>query len=179
MNMNGIGSMGRIDEMNGNGMNGNYYDTNKNLPPPPAGTYDNLPSQYGQSDDLKIYLEDQTALLVSSIQNLVGSIRSSASLEQITDQIEAIVGVAGKVIGETQSSGNAQLVVRLEASRDKLLNANKQGQTIAAKGKGPNDREWKMWTQNLPPIAFELAREMKELVQNVDQLAIPNGDDFS
>ncbi|PKS09890.1 hypothetical protein jhhlp_004513 [Lomentospora prolificans] len=177
--MNGINGMSRIDEMNGNGMNGNYYDTNKNLPAPPSNNYGNLPSQYGRSDDLKIYLEDQTAVLVSSIQNLVGSIRSNASIEQITDEIDAIDDVVGRVINETQSGGNGQMATRLEGSRDKLLNANKQGQNIAAKGKGPNDREWKMWTQNLPPIAFELAREMKELVQQVDQLALSNGDDFA
>ncbi|CAI4219328.1 unnamed protein product [Parascedosporium putredinis] len=154
--------------MNGNGMNGangnnNYYDTNKNLP----------------LDDLKLYLEDQTAVLVSSIQNLVGSIRGNASIEQITDEIGAIDEVVGTVIGETQSTGNGQLVERLEGSRNKLVNASRQGQSIAAKGKGPSDREWKMWTQNLPPIAFELAREMKDLVQQVDQLAYSNGNDFA
>jgi len=170
--------------MNGNGMNGangnNYYDTNKNLPvPPPAQSYSNLSSQYGQLDDLKLYLEDQTAVLVSSIQNLVGSIRGNASIEQITDEIGAIDEVVGRVIGETQSTGNGRLVERLEGSRNKLVNASRQGQSIAAKGKGPSDREWKMWTQNLPPIAFELAREMKDLVQQVDQLAYSNGNDFA
>jgi hypothetical protein len=37
-----------------------------------------------------------------------------------------------------------------------------------------------MWTQTLPPIAFEIARETKELVQRVDQLVLDDGaDDFA
>src|SRR5690606_19670296 len=137
------------------------------------------PSQYGRADDLKLYLEDQTAILVSSIQNLVGSIRGNATIDQLNDEIGSIAVVVGKVIGETEASGSGALVGRLEASRDKLLGAAAQGQGIADRGKGVGDREWKAWTQGLPPVAFELAREMKDLVQRVDQLALSNGDDFS
>ncbi|SPO07651.1 related to GRIP1 associated protein 1 [Cephalotrichum gorgonifer] len=173
-------SMSRLpNEVSGMNGGGSYYGADKGLPPPPPpNAYDNLPSQYGRADDLKLFLEDQTAVLVSSIQNLVGSIRSNSSVNQITDEIATIATVVGGVISETQSSGNGELVTRLEASRDKLIAADDQGRSIIAKGKGENDREWKMWTQGLPPVAFELAREMKELMTRVDQLGI-GADDFS
>ena len=47
-----------------------------------------------------------------------------------------------------------------------------------------SEREWKQWTQSLPPIAFEIARETKELVLRVDIMDGEQGsrqgdDDFS
>jgi hypothetical protein len=68
---------------------------------------------------------------------------------------------------------------RLASCRDRLLDASDRGRDIAAKGRGPSDREWRMWTQTLPPIAFEIARETKELVQRVDRLALADADEFS
>jgi hypothetical protein len=35
---------------------------------------------------------------------------------------------------------------------------------------GRGEMEWRVWTQSLPPIAFEIARETKELVQRVDAI---------
>lgn len=163
-----------------NGLNGDSYygGMNKSLPPPPDA-YNNLSSQYGGADDLKLFVDDQTAVLVSAIQNLVGSIRGNAPMEQITDEMGAIGAVVDKVIGETQASGNGDLVTRLNASRNKLLDADGRGRSIIEKGKNSNDREWKVFTQGLPPVVFELAREMKELGVRVDELVGGGGDDFS
>lgn len=163
-----------------NGLNGDSYygGLNKSLPPPPDA-YNNLSSQYGGGDGLKLFVDDQTAVLVSAIQNLVGSIRGNAPMEQITGEMGTIAGVVDKVIGETQASGNGNLVTRLNASRDKLLDADGRGRSIIGKGKGPSDREWKGFTQGLPPVVFELAREMKELGVRVDELVGGGGDDFS
>ncbi|GJC88403.1 uncharacterized protein ColSpa_01908 [Colletotrichum spaethianum] len=75
------------------------------------------------------------------------------------------------------------MIARLIACRDRLLEASERGmdidrgQDVGASGR--NDREWRMWTQTLPPIAFEIARETKELVQRVDRLAGNGDDDFS
>lgn len=164
-----------------NGLNGgdSYYGgINKSLPPPPDA-YNNITSHYGAAEDLKLFVDDQTAVLVSAIQNLVGSIRGNAPMEQITEEMGVIDGVVDKVISETQASGNGDLVARMGASRDKLLDADARGRSIIEKGKGPNDREWKAYTQGLPPVVFELAREMKELGVRVDELVSGGGDDFS
>lgn len=123
-------------------------------------------------------MDDQTAILVQTIQNLVGSIRSDAAIDEITGQINDIADIVGKVVSETESSGNGgQMLDRLETCRQRLLEAGDRGEDLAADGKGPNDREWRMWTQTLPPIAFEIARETKELVQRIDRLVMANGDD--
>ncbi|KAJ5014004.1 cell polarity protein [Colletotrichum sp. SAR 10_99] len=162
--------------MNGmNGVNGMGY---KNGPTNGYGM-----RQDNQAEELKVYLEDQTAILVQNIQNLVGSIRSDASINQITSEINGITEVVGKVISETEASGNGAMIARLAACRERLLEASERGldidrgQDVGATGR--NDREWRMWTQTLPPIAFEIARETKELVQRVDQLVMNGGDDFS
>lgn len=165
-----------------NGMNGvGFGMMNQNAP---ANGYNNSMRQQGnQAEDLKIYLEDQTAILVQNIQNLVGSIRSDASINQITSEIGGIVQVVDKVISETEASGNGGMIARLVACRDRLLEASERGmdidrgQDVGASGR--NDREWRMWTQTLPPIAFEIARETKELVQRVDRLVGNGDDDFS
>lgn len=120
-------------------------------------------------------------MLVQTIQNMVGSVRSDAPIDQITDEIGQIANVVGKVIVETEASGNGGASIsQLTACLERLQEAGDQGEDLAADGKGPGDPEWRMWTQTLPPIAFEIARESKELIQRVDQLVNSHGgDDFS
>ncbi|EEY17683.1 SpaA [Verticillium alfalfae VaMs.102] len=114
----------------GNGMG--YMGMNKAQPPAPANNYG------GQSDsryeDLKIYLEDQTAILVQNIQNLVGSIRSDATISQISSEIDGITNVVSKVVAETESTGNGNLTARLATCRDRLLEANDRGIDLSSSG---------------------------------------------
>ncbi|KAK4190472.1 protein SPA2 [Podospora australis] len=156
---------------------------NPSLAPNGNGPY-NAPQRDTRSEDLKIYLEDQTAVLVQTIQDLVQLIRNDADINQVTEEINTIVDVVGQVVQETESTGSngVELVRRLSACRDRLMEAGKRGLDLAADGKDSKSREWRMWTQTLPPIAFEIARETKELVQRVDQLVIDDGssaDDFA
>lgn len=125
-----------------------------------------------------MYLDDQTANLVQTIQGLVSSIRGAADINQIDPQIRNIVDTVSKVISQTESAGHANLVGRLVDSQQRLMEAGDRGHDLADEGKGEGDREWRMWTQTLPPIAFEIARETKELVQKIDQLIMAT-DDFS
>lgn len=83
-------------------------------------------------------------------------------------------------------TGNAPLravgepiVKKLAICREKLMAAEKQGKEIADMGEedeGRAEMEWRVWTQGLPPIAFEIARETKELVQRVDGIDGGNGE---
>lgn len=110
----------------------------------------------------------------------MGSIRGDADIRQITGEIGSINAIVGKVIAETQASGHPQLVESLDDSRERLNEALQHGQELASAGVDTADREWRMWTQTLPPIAFGIAREVKELVQLVDRMATSGGaDDFS
>ncbi len=73
------------------------------------------------------------------------------------------------------------LARQLERCRNRLLEAGDQGLDPAADGKDHSTREWHVWTQTLPPIAFEIAREAKEVVAGLGRLAggPGEGDDFS
>ncbi|KPM34521.1 hypothetical protein AK830_g12050 [Neonectria ditissima] len=131
-------------------------------------------------EDLRLYLEDQNAILVSEIQSLVGTVRGDASIRQINEEIGSISVVVSNIIAETQSVGYGEMANRLADCRAQLLEAGDRGEDMANIGINTNAHEWRMWTQTLPPIAFETARETKELIQRVDRIANPGGsDDFS
>jgi hypothetical protein len=176
----------------GGGANGGYMGLNKGLPSGPAPATNGNGNGYGyasrqqqqanRTEDVKIYIEDQTAVLVQTIQNLVQLIRGDAGIDQITDEINSIADVVGKVVSETETLGGgeaAELTQRLGVCRERLLEAGDRGMDLAADGKDPGSREWRMWTQTLPPIAFEIARETKEVVQRVERLGGDGADDFA
>ncbi|KAF4465737.1 SPA2 [Fusarium albosuccineum] len=132
------------------------------------------------AEDLKLYLEDQNALLAADIQKLVGTIRGDADIRQIMGEIGSIAAIGSVIISETQAYGLGEMVARLAHCRARLLESGDQGQDMANIGIDTNSHEWRMWVQTLPPIAFEMARESKELVQQVDNLAMSRKtDDFS
>jgi hypothetical protein len=101
----------------------------------------------------------------------------------ITTELSAIATVIGQVVTSTENSmsstGNVELrsqaegiVKRLSVCRTKLVEAEKKGRQIADMGDddAKAEMEWRVWTNSLPPIAFEIARETKELVQRVDAI---------
>ena len=175
-----------------NGSEGGYGGLGKPLPIAPNTNGNGLykaqqqPQQPDRrAEDIKIYLEDQTAVLVQTIQNLVQLVRNDADIDQVSEEISVIVDVVGQVTAETQRTvggpAGAELVKLLAGCRERLMEAGSRGLDLAAQGSGDaKSREWRMWTQTLPPIAFEIARETKELVQRVDQLVMDDGaDDFA
>ncbi|KNA95253.1 hypothetical protein FOXG_00905 [Fusarium oxysporum f. sp. lycopersici 4287] len=132
------------------------------------------------AEDLKLYLEDQNALLSTDIQQLVNTIRGDAEMRQITGEIGSINAVVSNIISETQAYGLGEMAAPLANCRARLLEAADQGQDMANIGMDTNSHEWRMWVQTLPPIAFGLAREAKELAQQADDMARPGRpDDFS
>jgi hypothetical protein len=147
------------------------------------------------SNGKQIYLEDQTALLVQNIQSLVSSIRSDADFMTVSDQITAIAEVVGKVVSSAEdamsSAGNGPLrsqgepvLRKLSNCRERLMEAREKGRAITEEsiGDGEGERAWKAWNQSLPPIAFEIARDTKELVMKIDVIDGDRGhgdDDFS
>ncbi|KAL3422168.1 protein SPA2 [Phlyctema vagabunda] len=174
----------------------NYTNGNKILPVAPMGTGFGIRTDDTDVEELKIYLEDQTAVLVQTIQSLVSSIRSEAGITAISNQITAIADVVGKVVSSTEtamsSTGNSQLraqgepiLRKLSNCRERLLDAGEQGRDIADEGRDDDEGEriWRAWNQSLPPIAFEIARETKELVLRVDVIdgggEGDDGEDFS
>lgn len=116
---------------------------------------------------------------MADIQKLVGTIHGEADIRQITVEIESISAIVTKIISEMQSCGYGDMVTQLAHCRARLLEAGDQGQDMANIGMDTNSREWRMWSQTLPPIALDTAREHKELVQHVDSLVTGRADDFS
>jgi hypothetical protein len=136
--------------------------------------------------------------LVQDIQSLVKSIRAESGITAISTQITAIADVVGKVVSSTETamstSGNGPLrtqggpiLKELSACRKRLVEAGERGRAIADEGREDDegDREWRAWNQSLPPIAFEIAKQTKKLVMEVDVIDGEQGrrtggdDDFS
>lgn len=74
------------------------------------------------------------------------------------------------------STGNSPLraqaepiVRRLAGCRQRILAARETGRVIADE-RDDDEQEMLSWNQSLPPIAFEIARETKDLVVKVDAL---------
>ncbi|ESZ91208.1 hypothetical protein SBOR_8410 [Sclerotinia borealis F-4128] len=160
--------------------------------PAPMSVGFGLRSQDSDIEDLKIYLEDQTALLVQNIQSLVSSIRSEGGINAISTQIDAIASVVGEVVASTEEaminnpalrSQSQPVLTKLSGCRERIMAAGEEGREIAEEGEedDESDADWRAWNQSLPPIAFEIARETKELVLRVDVLDGEGGgnDDFS
>ncbi|OPB44379.1 hypothetical protein A0O28_0026970 [Trichoderma guizhouense] len=133
----------------------------------------------GQIEGLKTYLEDQNALLIPGIHNVVNCARADGDIRQISTHISSVNGIVSSIVSETKKYGRGNLVVRLSDCRDRLVEANRRGQEMA--DAEVEEKEWKSWTQTLPPIAFEIAREAMELVETVEELAAASQeeDDFS
>lgn len=130
---------------------------------------------------------------MQNIQSLVSSIRSEGGITAIETQINAIADVIGTVVQATETAMSSTPVLRnqseptvmkLSTLRQRILEAGQAGRAIADEGREDDegDRQWRSWNQSLPPIAFEIARETKELVLRVDiidQNESPRDDDFS
>lgn len=133
-------------------------------------------------------------MLVQNIQSLVSSIRSESGFAAVSEQINAIANVVGQVVTATENSivstGNAALksqgepiLTKLSGSRDRLIDAGEKGRSMVEGGSGNEKEEnaWRVWNQSLPPIAFEIARDTKELVTKIDAIDADQTreDDFS
>ncbi len=130
-------------------------------------------------------MEDQTDSLVHSIQTLVGSIRAEANLPQIRTHISTIADVVGEVVTATEgciaSSSSLRasvepIVLNLTNCRSRLISASAESEALSEK------MQVKGFLSQLPPLAFEIARETKELVQRVeeaDQEVGQGQDDYS
>ncbi|KAI9784358.1 MAG: component of the polarisome [Peltula sp. TS41687] len=135
--------------------------------------------------ELKMYLEDQVEELVQWIQALVNSIRTNAGLAIIRDYISDIAGIVANIVSWTstaiEEARNPSLraalreqgqpvISKLCDCRALLLNANIEGERI-------NDPSMlKDFTNKLPPLAFEIGRETRQLIQRIDQVDLDNRD---
>ncbi|CEI64653.1 hypothetical protein FVEN_g3173 [Fusarium venenatum] len=132
------------------------------------------------AEDLKLFLEEQNSILSAEIQRLVNTVRGDADMRRISEDIGSINGIVSDIIAESQACGLGESAAQLAQCRERLLESADQGQDMSNMGVATNAHEWRMWVQTLPPIAFGLARETKDLIQQADDMARPGRpDDFS
>ncbi|KAE8148324.1 hypothetical protein BDV25DRAFT_158534 [Aspergillus avenaceus] len=133
--------------------------------------------------ELKLYVEDQTEGLVQSIQALVASIRAQDKLTTIGTHISAISSIVNNVSSSTEhfihkpevSSVLLQrvgpILGNLDQHRNRLVGTAAEGETA------PSTEHTRDVTNKLPPIAFEIARETKELVQRLEPVDQEDSED--
>ncbi|KAL2864183.1 putative cell polarity protein [Aspergillus lucknowensis] len=136
--------------------------------------------------ELKFYVEDQADGLVQSIQSLVASIRGEEAITTIRTHVSAIASIVTNVSSSTdhyiqKPSTNPALRQRAGTSIETLEYQRSRLVGAAAEGEGATDSaQSRAFINQLPPIAFELARETKELVQRLESTDHddPEADDF-
>ncbi|CAG8925157.1 unnamed protein product [Penicillium salamii] len=133
--------------------------------------------------ELKLYVEDQTDGMVQSIQSLVASIRAEDKLPTVQTHVSAILGVLANVVGATEHlihERSADIVLR-EASEPAILALDqcrsRLETTINEGDDAMTAEELREVTNKLPPIAFEIARQTKDLVQRLEATSAEE-DDF-
>ncbi|KAH8693782.1 putative cell polarity protein [Talaromyces proteolyticus] len=133
-------------------------------------------------EELKLYLEDQTQGLVQTIQALVTSIRGGEAISSIRGHIANISVVVGNVVSSTDHAMNKAEISPTVRQRvgpvvQTLADCSDRLSQTGAEGEGVDSPDQlRDITSKLPPIAFEIARETKELVQRIDQLELDEED---
>ncbi|KAK5800163.1 hypothetical protein VI817_002375 [Penicillium citrinum] len=134
--------------------------------------------------DLRFYVEDQTDSMVQSIQALVASIRAEHDMHTVQTYVSAISDIVSHVISSTEHliherSGDVSLRERTEPILNSLYEGRDRLTGTAATGSNVDSSEHlREVTNQLPPIAFEIARQTKELVQRLESLANSDDDEF-
>ena len=122
---------------------------------------------------------------MQSIQSLVSSIRAEDAPAHVHGHVNDITGITSTVVQGTHEvtarishkplhERIEPIVCTLADCRDRLVEANQAGDGVS------DVATWKELTKRLPPLAFEVARQTKELVQQLERVVEDGGgdDDF-
>lgn len=127
-----------------------------------------------------MYLEDQTDGLVQSITSLVDGCRKEEAAPVIHNHMMSISTTIENIVNSVERTGNEpssyQAALR-EKSNPILMNLQEcRDQMMQA---GDDASASKEFSQQLPPLAFKIARETKELVSRVMAIEAGTQEDFS
>lgn len=115
------------------------------------------------TDNIQSFLESRTDSLIPSIQSLVSSIRNNAEAPDVLDHLAAITSTTFQIISKTSEDANSDdeqlnnILQNLAESVDKLEDAGREGEEIG------NVKDWDVFVKKLPPVAFAVAKNTKEL----------------
>lgn len=136
--------------------------------------------------ELKLYVEDQTDGMVQQIQALVASIRAEDNMHTVQTHVSAISNVVANVVSATEHlmrerSGDIALrqasepvIAALDQFRGRLTATASEGEDATT------PEQLREITNKLPPLAFEIARQTKDLVQRLEATSVvaDEEDDF-
>ncbi|KAJ5406596.1 hypothetical protein N7465_007880 [Penicillium sp. CMV-2018d] len=133
--------------------------------------------------ELKLYVEDQTDGMVQQIQALVASIRAEDNMHTVQTHVSAISNVVANVVSATEHlmrerSGD----IALRQTSEPVIAALDQfrGRLTATAGEGEDattPEQLREITNKLPPLAFEIARQTKDLVQRLEATSVVADDE--
>jgi hypothetical protein len=131
-----------------------------------------------------MYLEDQTDGMVQSITSLVDSVRKDDAIATIQLHMSTIIATIENVVNSVDRTGNEptsyQATLREKSGSIVTILQECQEQMLQVSNDAATD---KTAVQQLPPLAFKIARETKELVSRVMAIEAGPGrmadDDFS
>ncbi|CAI7586202.1 unnamed protein product [Penicillium glandicola] len=136
--------------------------------------------------ELKLYVEDQTDGMVQQIQALVASIRAEDDLHTVQTHVSAISNVVANVVSATEHlmhersedialrQTSEPVIAALDQCRARLADTAGEGEDATT------PEQLREITNKLPPIAFEIARQTKDLVQRLEATSVvaDEEDDF-
>ncbi|KZF24415.1 hypothetical protein L228DRAFT_96047 [Xylona heveae TC161] len=142
-------------------------------------------SESNGTDDLKLYLDKEVDPLVEAIRRLVDSIQSDDRPSTIRNHLENITSMIGKIVSATDeamdSPGNESLrenagpiIKILSSRRSDLMTALAQAENVEQEQEPAVTKEFRY---KLRPLAFEVAKQIKELVSQVEAVDEANEDD--
>ena len=131
-----------------------------------------------------MYLEDQTDGLVQSITSLVDSVRKNDAMPTIQLHMTTISATIENIVNSVDRTGNEpssyQATLREKSGPIVSILQDCQEQMLQASVASSADKEV---IGQVPPLAFKIARETKELVSRVMAIEAGPGrggdDDFS
>jgi hypothetical protein len=110
-------------------------------------------------------------------------------MPSIRNHISDIASIVGSVVSATESAIqdstpiSAALKLKAESSVKALAQCKGKLMTVSAESESldasSSRGEIRALTQKLPPLAFEIARETKELSQKIDLVGAADMEDFS
>lgn len=142
------------------------------------------------SDTFQIYLGNNTDTLVQNIQALVSSIRSDEKMPIIRDHTNGILDIVEVILAavegamEEPSSFQDTFTEQVAPAYESLSKCKSQlEQAVVDSMRHEGKPSAKNYTQGLPPLVFQTAREAKELTARAEEVTYGsrNGDaeDFS
>ncbi|GAA5980675.1 hypothetical protein JCM10908_001729 [Rhodotorula pacifica] len=141
----------------------------------PRAPYDAVPSptiggQERAPEELRAYVENQTELIVHSIQSLLSAIRSGASASELNDSLNQIITIVSSIVGISQQALPAtdaeadQVLQDLTTHCDKLSVMQSTAGVSTGDGSAASQPTFSKHTkQAMAAASFGVAKSLKQL----------------